>query len=187
MKLLRVIFFLLVGLSAIGLCTAGFYFGQGIVFAQQWPLFEALRNTASIIFAVVGAWLAIIYPERLKLSMRGQRQKRANGDNMGLLLTPVVHSTFLLVALLLIGVSAPLIKQLPAVQPHLPFFRGVSFLILVLLTLWQVVIVVLTIFPAELVKTADDIGSGIAATHDHYEKLFAKKKRPPARNDEGRQ
>lgn len=176
MRALRIFFFFVVALLAASLCIAGFYYGRAIPFAQQWPLYEALRNTASIIFAVVGAWLAIIYPERLKLSMRGHRQKKPAGDNMGLLLTPVVHSTLLLVVLLLIGICAPLLKQLPAALAHLAFFRGLSFLILVALTLWQVVIVVLTIFPAEFVKTADDIESGIAATHDHYEKLFAGKK-----------
>lgn len=42
------------------------YFGKNVPFSSQWPLYEALRTTASIIFAVVGAWFAIIYPERLK-------------------------------------------------------------------------------------------------------------------------
>lgn len=55
-------------LVAVG---TGYYFGKNVPFHEQWPLYEALRTTASIIFAVVGAWLAIIYPERLKFSLRG--------------------------------------------------------------------------------------------------------------------
>lgn len=42
------------------------YLGANIRFEEQWVLYEALRTTASIIFAVVGVWLAIVYPERLK-------------------------------------------------------------------------------------------------------------------------
>lgn len=54
--------------------------GENVSFAQQWPLFEALRNTASIIFAAVGAWLAIIYPERLKMSFGRGKVDPTNGN-----------------------------------------------------------------------------------------------------------
>lgn len=135
---------------------AGFLLGQKVAFAQQWPLFEALRNTAAIIFAVVGAWLAIIFPERLKMPFgRAKNESRdSNGSSMGLLLTPAVHSTILLVVLLLIGVTAPLMKQIPQVMKHVEMFRGISFTLLIALTLWQSAIVVMTLFPAEMVLSA---------------------------------
>lgn len=137
-------------------CGAGYYYGRGIPFIYQWPLFEALRNTASIIFAVVGAWLAIIYPERLKMSFGKLGEVQKKYDNMGLLLTPAVHSSFILIALLLIGIVAPLLKQIPELAEHYVFLRGASFVTLTILTLWQVVIVVMTLFPAEIVKTYVD-------------------------------
>ena len=162
--MLRRVFFIACLLLAGLLCAAGFVLGRQIPFAQQWPLFEALRNTASIIFAVVGAWLAIIYPERLKLSFGrpGDSQGAKTGSNIKLLLTPAVHSTIILVVLLLIGVCAPLIKQLSVVASHLELFRGLSFATVTALTCWQVVIVVMTIFPADTVQTAIDIEEATA-------------------------
>ncbi|WP_316154690.1 hypothetical protein [Cupriavidus sp. BIC8F] len=59
--------------------------------------------------------------------------------------------------LLLIGIVAPLIKQLPFVTPYLTLCRGLSFVLLAGLTLWQVVIVVMTLFPAEAVQTQANI------------------------------
>lgn len=154
--MLRIVFFIVVVCFACGACVAGFLLGKNVTFVQQWPLFEALRNTAAIIFAVVGAWLAIIFPERIKMPFGRAKNEPAdsNGSSMGLLLTPAVHSTILLVVLLLIGVTAPLMKQIPQIMIHVEIFRGISFALLIALTLWQSAIVVMTLFPAEMVLSA---------------------------------
>lgn len=143
-------------LLAVALTACGFMFGRGIKFAEQWPLFEALRNTASIIFAVVGAWLAIIYPERLKFSFGRKAGAVESSPGIGLLLTPAVHSTILLAILLLIGISAPMLKQIDLVMGHVGLFRGLSFACLVALTCWQISIVAMTLFPAEIVQSSID-------------------------------
>ncbi len=154
---MRYVLLLLVIIFGLAICATGYYLGQNIPFAQQWPLYEALRNTAAIIFAVVGAWLAIIYPERLKMSF-GRRAATggAGNDNVGLLLTPAVHSTIILVCLLMIGILAPLMKQIPGILQYVGQMRGVSFSILALLTQWQAAIVIITIFPADLIKSNFD-------------------------------
>ena len=137
------------------MCAAGYFYGRSVLFSEQWPLYEALRNTASIIFAVVGAWLAIVYPERFKLSLgRVDGTSPAKSSrSMGMLLLPAVHSTVLLVVLLLVGVLVPLVKQLPFVLAHVENFRGLSYAFVIGLTWWQIVIVVMTLFPAEALQT----------------------------------
>ena len=152
--MLRIVFFSAAVIAAVAFCAVGFWLGRGVPFAQQWPLYEALRATASIIFAVVGAWLAIIYPERLKLSFgKASKGAEAGSGNIGLLLLPAVHSTVLLVVLLLVGVAAPLLKQIPALLPHVTILRGLSYSGLVALTCWQVIIVVMTLFPADVLQS----------------------------------
>lgn len=150
----RLIFFALSAAFALGLCAAGFFYGQCISFSNQWPLYEALRNTASIIFAVVGAWLAIVYPDRFRLSLgAGESKAAAPSKSMGLLLLPAVHSTILLVVLLLAGVMAPILKQMPFALDNLELFRGLSMSFVCALTCWQVVIVIMTLFPAEALQS----------------------------------
>lgn len=170
--MLRLFFFLGAAALAAGLCVSGFVFGRAIPFAEQWPLYEALRNTASIIFAVVGAWLAIVYPDRFRLSLGAADGKNAGPTkSMGLLLLPAVHSTILLVVLLLAGVAAPLIKQLPYAMAHLQAFRGLSFAFVCALTCWQVIIVVMTLFPAEALQTYTAREAALSAIDAQHMKL----------------
>ncbi len=135
--------------ATVALVVLGFQFGQSVPFVNQWPLYEALRNTAAIIFAVVGAWLAIIYPERLKLSFGAPAETKGSSAKLLLLLTPAVSSTFILMIVLMVGVLAPVFKQMPFVLERLEFFRGISFAFLMMLTIWQVVIVFIAIMPVE--------------------------------------
>lgn len=150
--------------------VAAAYLGTSVKFAQQWPLFEALRATAAIIFAVIGAWLAIIYPDRLRLSF-GALAKKQTQEGFGLraLFAPIVHSTLILSAVLLIGVLAPLLRPLAIVREHVALCRGFSYGVLVALTLWQLFTVLLTLVPADVAKTAvDDNVAHADAVRSHF-------------------
>lgn len=141
------------GITILLILIFSAYFGRNVPFASQWPLFEALRTTASIIFAVVGAWFAIIYPERLKKSFKGGgTDSDANGRGITRLFTPIVHSTAILASVLIIGVAAPLFKQLTFVIEHKEFFRGLSYVVLVFLTLWQLLTVLYSLIGPDMVK-----------------------------------
>ncbi|ELP5692813.1 MULTISPECIES: hypothetical protein [Enterobacter] len=127
------------------------YLGRNVAFILQWPLFEALRTTASIIFAVVGAWFAIIYPERLKKSFRGGVSE-SNGQGIHRLFTPIVHSSAILATVLLVGIVAPLLKQFNWILSHKEVFRGISYGLLVFLTLWQLLTVLFSLIGPDMVK-----------------------------------
>lgn len=146
----------LLTLIALPIVAAGYWFGRSVPFAEQWPLFEALRTTASIIFAVVGAWLAIIYPERLRLSFRGGSGGNGQAVKVGQLLHPAMHSTAILCVVLFVGIAAPLLKQVSALLEYRDVLRGVSYGLLASLTLWQIWTVVLTLIPADVLQTASD-------------------------------
>lgn len=148
-------FRVLASIVALALVAAGGWFGRVVPFAEQWPMFEALRTTAAIIFAVIGAWLAIIYPERLKLSFRAQSapsEANLHGTGWGQLFTPVVNSTAILSVILFLGVVAPVVKR-SGIPVDVEWLRGGSYALLVALTLWQLWTVLLTLIPADVVKT----------------------------------
>lgn len=148
-------------LVALAAVAAGVWFGRVVPFAEQWPMFEALRTTAAIIFAVIGAWMAIIYPDRLRLSLRNPDETSASKESSGLgkLFTPVVNSTAILCCILLIGAAAPVMKRLP-LPVEIEWLRGASYGLLVALTLWQLWTVVLTLVPASMIKTFVDHEDG---------------------------
>lgn len=131
---------------------AGYFFGQNVAMSVQSELYGALNTTSSIVFALIGAWLAIVFPERLRLGLRpGQKQSHDQGDeNVGLLLKPAIESTFLIMILLAIGVAIPLLKQIPWAQGHIPHLRGVSYAFLIFLTWWELKIIFSTLFSTDL-------------------------------------
>ncbi len=145
-------------LICTGLVATAGYFGSKVPFSEQWPLFEALRTTASIIFAVVGAWFAIIYPERLKLSFRGGKPSVESGSDSGIhhLFTPIVHSTCILSIVLVIGVAAPILKRVEFLAEYTEICRGLSFGILTALTLWQLLTVLYSLIAPDMLKTQAD-------------------------------
>lgn len=161
---------LLAALSALGaasLVVAGGWFGRHVPVAEQWPMFEALRTTAAIIFAVIGAWMAIIYPDRLKLSFTsaGPDKKVAElpPTGWGQLFTPVVHSTLILGVVLALGALLPLLRHSGLPIPVV-YLRAISYGLLVALTLWQMWTVVLTLVPADRVKSSLDASDARAKT-----------------------
>lgn len=147
----RYVFFAICTVAGIAILYLSCKVGGNIPFSKQWPLYEALRNTAAIIFAVVGAWLAIIYPDRLKFSFGDSpdaSKKTSSPSKLQLLFIPAVHSTIILVILLLIGIIAPIAKEFNLLTDNIELSRTLSFVLLTLLTLYQAVIVVLAILPA---------------------------------------
>lgn len=160
-------------------CTAvgvGGWFGRDIPFAEQWPMYEGLRTTAAIIFGVIGAWMAIIYPERLKLSFKAAQKKNPQTETgLGQLFTPVVNSTLVLSIILLIGIIAPIAKRYP-IAFDLQWARGISYGTLVALTLFQLWTVLLTLVPANAIKSYADDEDAKKQLHESLTMLVKKPK-----------
>ncbi|HGG9889900.1 TPA: hypothetical protein ACJKCP_002067, partial [Neisseria meningitidis] len=111
------------------------YLGANIRFEEQWVLYEALRTTASIIFAVVGV---IVYPERLKSPFSQTFSSPVYRRGFKQLFSPVISSIFILSIVLLVGLLAPLLKHIEAIIQYIPLCRKISFSLLASLTMWQI-------------------------------------------------
>ncbi|MEB1944337.1 hypothetical protein VDR83_21365 [Xanthomonas campestris pv. campestris] len=153
--------------------------GSKVPFSSQWPLFEALRTTAAIIFAVVGAWLAIVYPERLKRTRQDNGEVvgvRSGPDRVKFLLHPIWHSTIILAVVLAVGMIAPLLRQFGLVQAHAEELRGVSYVVLASLTMLQICSVVMTLATASELK--DQVGTE-ESLRDTTGAVFSRNRRKP--------
>lgn len=142
--------FLFAGLLS---CIAG-WAGTGITFSNQWPFFEALRTTASIVFAVMGAWVTILYPKALESVIHRSAMAPASDheDRIAALMLPLKLSTAVVVVVLMLGPLALYLKQLSLIVGYLHIFRGLSFGLLVFLTLAEMGAVLLTLWPIEAAK-----------------------------------
>lgn len=169
---------LLAWVLALILVPSAAWFGRVVPFAEQWPMFEALRTTAAIIFAVIGAWMAIIYPERLKLSLRDPSHvDKASATGLGKLFTPVVNSTAILCIILVLGAAVPVLRRY-SLPLDIDVLRGGSYALLVTLTLWQLWTVVLSLVPASIVKGYVDREDDLVRARDEAFKLASRGKSP---------
>lgn len=148
--------------------TAAYFVGDKITFSEQWGLYETLRTTASIIFAVVGAWFAVVYPEKLRAPFRGQATSQRGSDTrFGSLFSPIVNSTVILCLILFIGILAPVLKQVPILLEYKGYLRAVSFGLLCCLTFWQIWTVFITLIPADMLKHQSEIDIARQNNIDH--------------------
>lgn len=103
----------------------------------------ALLNISSIIFAIIGAWIAIIYPRAIGRIFSGVentketiREADTDADYLSELVEIVMVSAFVLMVVLSIQFSAPLIKELIAIE-YIGKAKYIAFFIVLMLTLSQ--------------------------------------------------
>lgn len=103
----------------------------------------ALLSISSIIFAIIGAWIAIIYPRAIGRVFSGpentgQKIKEADtdADYLSELVEIVMVSAFVLMVVLTIQFSAPLIKELLSIE-YFNEAKYIAFFIVLMLTLAQ--------------------------------------------------
>lgn len=136
----------------------GYRFGALITFGDQWPYFEALRTTTSIVFGVMGALLAIVYPEVLKDGLRGSFGRDAQSGSLHRIIEPLVHSALLLILLVALAPVYAWVKALgfDAKSPEAAITQQVSFGLFCSLSYWQVRILLMVLFPMDTLITRSD-------------------------------
>lgn len=125
----------------------GYHFGADITLSDQWPYFEALRTTTSIVFGVMGALLAVVFPEVLKQGLRGAAAPSGE-TNLRRVLLPCAYSATLLIILI---VLAPFFAWIKATTPTnaMGEMQQTFFCLFCALSYCQVMILQMVLFPLE--------------------------------------
>lgn len=127
----------------------GYKFGAPITLESQWTFFEALRTTTSIAFGVMGALIALVYPDIVKNAFRGGANLNNTDGGLRTLIAPCGHSAVLLVILVAL---APVVAWVLAISPTLDArdiatLRKISFSVLCALSFWQISILLMVLLP----------------------------------------
>lgn len=133
----------------------GYHFGVSIKLEDQWPYFEALRTTTSIVFGVMGALLAIVFPEVLKSSLRNVGVPMGE-SNLRRVLMPCANSALLLIIIVVLG---PVFAWIKATSPSDPAMQQALFCLFCLLTYWQVIILQMVLLPMDILLTNTTVAS----------------------------
>ncbi|WP_447555709.1 hypothetical protein [Vreelandella sp. EE22] len=105
-----------------------------------------LLNVSSIVFAIIGAWIAIIYPRVLQSSISSNRiesievidESVKNADYLSELFQIVLQSAFVIVVAVAIQVVFPLLKSYQYFDLDMSYVRSVAVSIMIFLALAQI-------------------------------------------------
>lgn len=138
-------------LIAIGAAIATFLFGDNIEklnYETYKDTLSALLNISAIIFAIIGAWIAIIYPRAIGKAFKSEsnetksendkklEENESDADYLSELVEIVLVSAFVLMFVLIIQFSVPVIKPIIAGEST-KLLKYSIFYVVFLLTLSQ--------------------------------------------------
>lgn len=117
--------------GVVGFCALFGWWGRCVPFSEQWAAYDSLRQTAAILFGVLAVWIAVLHPQAVSQILSW----RHHSKQVRKLVFPMLVSTAVVGFTLVIGVAAPAAKRCPVLMHHAQVLRGVSFGLLILLTL----------------------------------------------------
>lgn len=134
----------------------GFHYGDFVKLEDQWPYFEALRTTTSIVFGIMGALLAIVYPEVIKQGLRPSGGISFSDPEVHRVSDPLAYSALMLVVLVVAAPAFAWIKSLEFAKDSTAQFwlqKG-TFSLLCALSYGQICILMSVLNPLGLIVDA---------------------------------
>lgn len=114
--------------STVAVAAIAGWHGTAVPFVEQKPAFDGLLQIAGIVFGVLGAWLAIVYPGALGDVLKGRRQLgEPETRSLQQLVGPMITATVVILAVLAANVFAPWAKHQPWIIAHTDWARRGAF------------------------------------------------------------
>jgi uncharacterized membrane protein (DUF441 family) len=130
----------------------GLWIGNAIPVSDQREMMETLRTIASIVFGVIGAWIALVYPRALEELLKRDGTVTSEEDNIKRLLRPLLYSTGVLAYTLAFDFVFLATKGLSLSPSSVIFLRRLSFCSVAGTTLLQLWALALTLGPTDAVR-----------------------------------
>ena len=90
------------------------FFGKDVPYQDLSDIFDSLKDTAAIIFAILGAWIAVIYPKDLKAIFHVNNSKDIEATVVfEKLISSLIIVTFTLIVMIASMPIMALIKNIP--------------------------------------------------------------------------
>ncbi|WP_322009204.1 hypothetical protein [Paraburkholderia sp. J12] len=146
---IKIIFLLIVAISAV----LGWQLGEGIPFEQQSHLLEGLRDSSAVVMAVLGIWLAVIFPEVLPKLFSGSAIQFDAGQlsRFRSVIYPLSLAALIVALEVIVPWAALVAKQIPFFVAHKGICRIAAFSLLSALCLLQMFAILWMLIPVAVV------------------------------------
>ena len=116
-------------------------FGGDVKGVYQLEIYKTLLTVSSIVFAVMGAWLSLLKVEIIQGVglAKTDEDAESNIEKARSLVSPMSSSVVIIALCLLFVFSYYTLKEVSVIHQHIIEVRRTSFVILSLITLWQMV------------------------------------------------
>ena len=140
----------------IAIAWIGYHFGGEINLSSQWTYYEALRTTTSVVFGILGALLALVYPEVIKQGLRPSSGITLSDPDVHRVTDPLAYSALILVLLVLSGPIFAWLQALGLAQNSsgLILINKIAFSILCVLSYGQMCILVSVLNPLSIIVSS---------------------------------
>ena len=142
----------------------GLYAGRGIPYADQLRLNDALRNISAIIFGVMGAWIAILYPNGLSSLFKLKPSDGNAYRRVKQLMLPVKCATIIVAVTLVSDFVGAALKQVAWVALHREWFRAINYAVLAAMAFLLLGSLLLTFWPFEQAQKTAAIADNASAS-----------------------
>lgn len=146
---MRRIFQILVVLLTIFLYAIAMVCGGDVPMSDQKLVYDCLLTISSIVFGVMGAWIAIVYPQGLQEILARREPDKHVYASAKRTFVPMKISTAIVTLVLLFELLYPVLKSINWLREYRPEYRAMSFVILVTLVLLQIGSIVYSLLPMD--------------------------------------
>lgn len=157
---MRILLITVITISIIVVTSLSIMFGGEISITEQKEILNIQLTIASIVFGVMGVWLAVVFPSILKgVFDSGSKpsDKLKTIQELRFLTIPMIASAAIIVYVLIIYLIQPIIVQFPIAHVYVGYLRTMSFTLISLLILVQIWTIAYIFAPGEKLR--------IKATH----------------------
>lgn len=154
-KIFKSLFYLFLIVALIAVAYWGYFYGQAVSIKEQLLLYKSLRDLSAIIFAVIGAWIAIIYPNALTNIFKNKGVEILEHQKIRILAIPMFISTGTIVISAGVEFLYPISKQIIFLKQYSKILHGASYSTVGVLFLIQIWCLLIALLPTQLIT--DDI------------------------------
>lgn len=137
---------------AFGILLAAILFGDAVPVSAQRDILETLRTIASIVFGVVGAWIALVYPKALEDLLKPDEGLVPRASDIERLLRPLLYSTCVLAFTLCFDFIYVVMISLAIDTMYVGTIRKISLFLVTGMTILEVWALALTLGPTDAIR-----------------------------------
>jgi len=132
------------------------FFIKPVDYIKQKELYDLLIQISSIVLAIGGAWLAVVFPDSFKNILNYKNDYKNDFVIVKALVNITISSLIVLMTVTFIKLSAMIMMNIPLFLEYKDFLKQISLSILSGLYFYEFYILLLVIFPIrEIFKKAD--------------------------------